>query len=86
MLFRSHKQSQGIKGLWFTLDSKGELSSGSTLAKVLDYYDAGTLKGLQGKEVNLYPDPKDFLVLTICDMKESTSESNELTEKTGLFD
>jgi len=25
-------------------------------------------------------------VLTICDMKESTSESNELTEKTGLFD
>ena len=56
-----------VKGLWFSLVD-GKLNKSSTLARVLDFYEAGVLGDLLNKEVIAYPDKNDYLVLTACNM------------------
>lgn len=64
------KDSEGeltISGLWFT-EVEGGISKNSTLAKVLEYYDANVLGDLLSITIKASPDQKNYLVLTACDM------------------
>lgn len=63
------RQSNGTKiaGLWFTL-AGGTINKNSTLARVLDFYEAEVLGDLIGKTITALPDPRDFLVMCACDM------------------
>ena len=61
-----------IKGMWLTLQNdKKEISTASTLAEVLNYYKVDSLKELVSKEVLVYPDPQNFLVLVACELPEN---------------
>lgn len=53
-----------VFGLWLKLDNKGTgLKQGSTLARVLKFYNANTLKDMIGKQVKAYPDTSDYLTI-----------------------
>lgn len=56
-----------VKGLWFSL-VEGKLNKSSTLARVLDHYEADVIGDLLGREIVAYPDKNDYLVLTACNM------------------
>jgi len=62
-----HKGDPKIQGLWFTLSADKQISPGSSLAKLMSFYEVGNLKDFINKEVQVYPDAKDFLVLVACD-------------------
>lgn len=56
-----------IKGLWFSLSDDKELSPSSSIAQLLNYYNIKTLKDLVGKQVKVYPDDNNYLVIVACD-------------------
>ena len=83
-----HKGAKKIQGLWFTTtDSDGgpSLSPASAVAKLMRYYEASSLSGLIGKDVEVHPDHNNFLVLLACKAPQ-TSAPVDATEKTNLFD
>lgn len=57
-----------VKGLWFSLVD-GELHKGSTLARMMDYYECKVIGDLVGQIVTAYPDKNDYVVFTSCDME-----------------
>ena len=61
-----------IKGLWFTLSEAEKLSPSSSLAQLLDYYDVNTLEELIEKQVKVFPDEKNYLVIVACDHEKIT--------------
>lgn len=84
------KGAKSVKGLWLTLANDGnEVSSGSALGKLLAYYETKSLRDLIGKQVKVYPDYQDFLVLTACDMPQDIAnpkpEEQETDHKSALF-
>jgi hypothetical protein len=42
------------------------------------FYDVTALKDFEGKQLELRPDPRDFLVIVGCNMDEETEETKEL--------
>jgi hypothetical protein len=67
-----------IKGNWYSTDKKGQLLPNSTLAQIMRFYDVTALKDFEGKQLELRPDPRDFLVIVGCNMDEETEETKEL--------
>jgi len=55
-----------IKGLWFTLSDSEKLSPSSSVAQLLSYYKVDTLKELINKQVQVFPDDKNYLVIIAC--------------------
>lgn len=61
-----------IKGLWFPEDQKAtEFPAGSSVVKLLNYYNVETLGDLLNKKVFVYPDNKNFLVLVACNIEDN---------------
>lgn len=71
-----------IKGLWltFTKDKEGQeqISPRGTVAKLLEFYKVSNLSELIGKEITVYPDPKNYLVLTTCEMPKASDPEKPL--------
>lgn len=63
-----YKGQKRVAGLWVNLQNN-EINVNSTLARLLNYYNVKTIGDLIGKEVIAYPDRRDYLVLTACDME-----------------
>jgi len=68
------KDNRKIQGLWYTLSSSGRISPTSSLAKLMNYYGVTSLRSFIDKEVEVYPDVNDYLVLTSCDMGKTKEE------------
>ncbi|MCB1060990.1 MAG: hypothetical protein KDB65_12215 [Calditrichaeota bacterium] len=51
------------QGMWLKLDPDGNILASCTVAKVLTYYNASTLRDMVGTQVSLYPKPQGFLVI-----------------------
>jgi hypothetical protein len=50
-----------IAGLWFNLDADKNIKSLSALAKLMRFLKAGTVKELEGKEINTILDDRGYL-------------------------
>jgi hypothetical protein len=71
-----YKGTKKVQGLWFTLSHDGsELSSGSSVAKLLRHYGATSLQELIGTDIYVYPDPNDFLVIVACDLDDAPKQT-----------
>jgi hypothetical protein len=75
-----NKGNKKIQGLWLSLNHEGNISPNSSLAKLMRYYKISDLNELIGKEVNVYPDNDNFLVMTSCKMDEENLEKSSLFE------
>ena len=73
-----------IKGVWYSTDNKGAILPGSTLAHLMRHYNVTALKDFTGVQVEIHPDPKNFLVLVGCDMDAGSDEENK--ENKGPFE
>ena len=61
-----------IKGLWFTLSEAEKLSPSSSLAQLMQYYGVSILEELIEKQVKVFPDEKNYLVIVACDHEKIT--------------
>lgn len=53
-----------VQGLWWNKN----ISPGSSVYKVLKFYNVTKLRDLIGTKVKVMPDHNDFLILTACNM------------------
>lgn len=67
---RTNTNDLKIAGLWYLISSNDTIAPNSALAKLLTYYKMDAIIDLTDKEVKVYPDPKDYLVLVGCDCSE----------------
>lgn len=70
-----HKRlGRKIQGLWLTTFENElgvqEISSSSALAQVMNHYGVVTLEELVDKNIMLYPDADDYLVILACDIRQ----------------
>ncbi len=73
-----------IKGIWYSTDKSGNILPGSTLAHVMRHYNVTALKDFVGKQVDIRPDQKNFLVIVGCQMNSESTEKDK-TPKEGTF-
>lgn len=64
---RNEEGELKICGLWFSV-VEGGISKNSTLAKVLEYYEADVIGELLDNPIKASPDDNNYLVLSACDM------------------
>lgn len=64
-----------VKTLWVDPGS-GEIQDYSHLGLVMKYYNITSLQDFVGKELEVFPDPNNYLVIAACPVDESLLKNN----------
>lgn len=64
-----------VKTLWVDPNS-GEIQDYSHLGLVMKYYGVSSLQDFVGKEVEVFPDPNNYLVIAACPVDETLLQNN----------
>lgn len=68
---RNRKGVQVSADLWLECDVNGDILEGSTIGKMMRFYNASTVRELVGREVQLYPKKNTFLaVIAVKDFEQ----------------